>query len=493
MADKSINELPVAPKLTNEGLMVVYQDSQTNSIKGQTIANFARESTAADVQRAVDAANAAETSAQEAADKATEAKNLATKPPYINTTTGTWWIWNETNSTYVDSTVDATMSFTVGTVTTGDPGTEATITNVGTDTDPVLNFVIPKGDTGAPGGVVSFNGRNGVVNPEANDYDVSDIEGLSEALASKVPNWSTTNSFPANAVCAHAGKIWTNTSGAPSTGVTPGTDYSVWNVPYSNRNLLDNWDFRNPVNQRGQTGYSGNSIYTIDRMYIDANCILTVNNGYISLTTNALYAGMLQNVDGNKIISGKSYTISYLLSGGIASHTFIANNDGDWHESFIITPGMYFTIRYNPTTDTWITYLVEHSVSNESIINLYAVKLESGSVSTLANDPPADYGEELRKCQRYYQKIDNAFGYGYTVNGSEALIDIPVPVTMRTTPAITAASLGYLSTTSAFVVTALSVSAIKSNAVRLLAAGTGWSVSTVAALSGAAIALSADL
>lgn len=29
-------------------------------------------------------------------------------------------------------------------------------------------------------------------------------------------------------------------------------------VRISNRNLLDNGDFRNPVNQRGQTSYTGN-------------------------------------------------------------------------------------------------------------------------------------------------------------------------------------------------------------------------------------------
>ena len=33
--------------------------------------------------------------------------------------------------------------------------------------------------------------------------------------------------------------------------------------------------------------------------------------------------------------------------------------------------------------------------------NIVAIKLELGSVSTLANDPPADYGEQLALCQCY--------------------------------------------------------------------------------------------
>ena len=37
---------------------------------------------------------------------------------------------------------------TVGTTTTGDPGTNASVTNSGTDTDVVLDFVIPAGEPG---------------------------------------------------------------------------------------------------------------------------------------------------------------------------------------------------------------------------------------------------------------------------------------------------------------------------------------------------------
>lgn len=40
---------------------------------------------------------------------------------------------------------------TVGTVTTGQPGTQASVTNSGTSTDAVLNFTIPKGEAGQNG------------------------------------------------------------------------------------------------------------------------------------------------------------------------------------------------------------------------------------------------------------------------------------------------------------------------------------------------------
>jgi len=45
---------------------------------------------------------------------------------------------------------------TVGTTTTGAPGTEASVTNVGTATDAILNFVIPAGEAAeiTPGAAV---------------------------------------------------------------------------------------------------------------------------------------------------------------------------------------------------------------------------------------------------------------------------------------------------------------------------------------------------
>ena len=45
----------------------------------------------------------------------------------------------------------AAATVTVGTVTTGEPGTDAIVTNSGTENAAVLDFTIPKGDTGATG------------------------------------------------------------------------------------------------------------------------------------------------------------------------------------------------------------------------------------------------------------------------------------------------------------------------------------------------------
>lgn len=85
-----------------------------------------------------------------------EVETLTANPPYIGAN-GNWYVWDTETSAYVDSGVDASITVTVGTTTTLPAGSSATVTNSGTGTDPVLNFGIPKGDTGAAG----QNGTNG--------------------------------------------------------------------------------------------------------------------------------------------------------------------------------------------------------------------------------------------------------------------------------------------------------------------------------------------
>lgn len=80
------------------------------------------------------------------------------------------------------------------------------------------------------------------------------------------------------------------------------------------RNLLDNSDFRNPVNQRGQTVYDQTSAsgYTIDRWRAQYS-IATVNDGYVTWEAPAIaqYKRFIQWID-TPIEAGKTYTIAML-------------------------------------------------------------------------------------------------------------------------------------------------------------------------------------
>ena len=96
-------------------------------------------------------------------DKYADIEALATNPPYIGQN-GDWWTWDTDTNQYVDSGVDAGVSVSVGTTTTLPAGSSATVTNSGTDTDPILNFGIPQGAAGQNGadGQDGTDGQDGV-------------------------------------------------------------------------------------------------------------------------------------------------------------------------------------------------------------------------------------------------------------------------------------------------------------------------------------------
>ena len=63
--------------------------------------------------------------------------------------------------------VGLTPNLTIGTVATGDPGSEASASITGTDEEPVLNLTIPKGDTGLPGIEASVSDNTLVITTNA--------------------------------------------------------------------------------------------------------------------------------------------------------------------------------------------------------------------------------------------------------------------------------------------------------------------------------------
>lgn len=71
----------------------------------------------------------------------------------------------------------ATVS--VGTVTDGET---ASVVNSGTAQNAKLDFVLPRGAKGDPGGVVSFNNRTGIVMPQKGDYTAADVGAAPEGF-----------------------------------------------------------------------------------------------------------------------------------------------------------------------------------------------------------------------------------------------------------------------------------------------------------------------
>lgn len=210
----------------------------------------------------------------------------------------------------------------------------------------------------------------------------------------------------------------------------------------SNPNLLDNAYFVGggsqlgdgvfPINQRGQASYSWSGGTTFDRWICDYGVTATLQSGGVRVQISALYSGLSQAIPAYKIEDGETYTFSIIVDGTLHSATFTANDDGNWYN---ILFGSDWYVPYQFTNGNWY-FKALNAMNVDAFDHLVsAVKLEKGTVSTLANDPPPDFGEELRKCQRYlfirdYVQTD-LIGHGLSVSATFGIINVTLPVSMR--------------------------------------------------------------
>lgn len=177
-----------------------------------------------------------------------------------------------------------------------------------------------------------------------------------------------------------------------------------------NRNLLINWYFGNPVNQRDVSGTISSAGYFLDRWKLVSGSV-TINTDGITLN------GTMQQVLETAPVG--TVTASALTQAGVGE----------------VVP------TYDSASKT-VTVTADGK-------KLVAVKLEMGSQQTLAhqadgawalNEIP-DYGEELTKCMRYLQVLaapydtsGNGVAIGYANNTVDLWVPIPLAVPMRISP-----------------------------------------------------------
>jgi len=216
----------------------------------------------------------------------------------------------------------------------------------------------------------------------------------------------------------------------------------------SNQNILHNWDFVNSryVNQRGVSSvFSTVGAYFIDRWKLISG---TVFIGTVAgLTINGTIAQVLE------------YEVLASVFASLEMHSGSA------------------TASYDSPTKTF-------SITSSGGV-VRRAKLEIGSSSTLANDPPMDFGKELAVCQRYQLVLGGKYGnydhvgLGLMRTATEAIITIPIPVTLRAVPALTTTGSWRLSNGgTAFTVGSIAFDQLGVGALRVGVTGSGFSVNT---------------
>lgn len=193
----------------------------------------------------------------------------------------------------------------------------------------------------------------------------------------------------------------------------------------SNYNLLDNSDFRNPVNQRGQTSYTEIWGYTIDRWYLSSGdssgsikATVTLTDGGLKFTPSseaAARSALVQRLPQNVLRAGVDYTI------------VAKKSDGDY---------LFGSIEDN--TDSYGFWQVVLFIDTEVTLEWAALYEGEYTAETLPEYQPKGYGAELAECQRYYLHGVGGYCPGLVMADGTITVIVPTPVTMRTTPAATA-------------------------------------------------------
>lgn len=208
-----------------------------------------------------------------------------------------------------------------------------------------------------------------------------------------------------------------------------------------NPNLLDNWYFGRPVNQRGQTEYTEVG-YTVDRWkFTTDGGNVAISNGYLDIYSTKQYGSSLrQKIDPElaKALAGKTVTYSVLAADGDTVFSINMNKNDSYADSFTIEPN---TVSYKtwtfPTDSTNVEFYFEGNAAGH--VRPIAAKLELGDTQTLAhkendkwvlNEIP-DFGEQLRRCQRYYLGSMQRDAPGRVSGNTTAYCVVPIPVTMR--------------------------------------------------------------
>lgn len=271
------------------------------------------------------------------------------------------------------------------------------------------------------------------------------------------------------------------------------------NKYYTNPNLLDNWYFSDPVNQRNGyiipkdtviysdsslsesskigpaayactvvesastyvkvqdakasssyyyaavnaaiPGYCGDR-YTVDRWHLTSDGVLTVADEGIRLTSGALFEPFEYEL--SSLLKGKTVTYSFFFADNtlVTKSAVIPSTWGNWDG--LIEIGDIQLIGLESGKRIWARY--------SSTTTAIAAKLELGSTQTLAhkegdkwvlNEIP-DFGEQLRRCQRYYYqsfkgsslKTNKGACAFIAGTASSAPMALAFPVEMRTTPAV---------------------------------------------------------
>lgn len=302
--------------------------------------------------------------------------------------------------------------------------------------------------------------------------NISSAYGALEEIGGDIPEKRNSDNLPSAIKSVSAvfydelAKKQDKITGIPGQIVGIGDDGAAKATVYpSNDNLLINWYLADPINQRGQTEYTGTG-YNIDcwhGKYTGSDGMVSVVNpgtkdGCVSLYRPAYNAHINQNIENPQQLAGKMITCSILYKNELGGKTHLMMNAkfGSNENLTTIKSASGVSVDYEvlscsvvvPEGITELLVNIESTNAKKSFIR--AAKLELGSEQTLAhkedgawalNDPPPNKALELLKCQKYLFKIvPNSYFWSLRTGSSIISYMVPVPTPMSKTPTLVGSS-----------------------------------------------------
>lgn len=182
-------------------------------------------------------------------------------------------------------------------------------------------------------------------------------------------------------------------------------------VAMARGNILDNGWFR--VNQRGTQSTSVSGSHIVDRWKVVQNMSATIEpDGSITLqptsTGNTYFEQLLPR---GTMTVGEAYTLSILVNGVVHSRTISMRASAVYSALQPAISNVNISIFQTTVGGLDVDMAAIRLTGGTSqTLNISAIKLEKGYISTLALDEPPSYAEDLLRCKRYLHVIQTRSG-----------------------------------------------------------------------------------
>ena len=334
-------------------------------------------------------------------------------PEQLEALTGPQGPQGETGPQGATGATGATPEITIGTVTTGAPGTDASATITGTPEDPVLNLQIPRGN---PGAVQTVNGN------EPDGQGNAQLDGLIYETTAQALEAMSQQQQAALYQQGYRAIVATYNDTVTMHALAEDGSLAWVGCNEDTAQILDNYDFG--IAQAGYGGTHGTQAYAADRWKTNAPSV-SYNDGALSVTGGTWSAEIRQILANSEFIISQNKWITFAIECSSSMPTiyfgiFPADASGNFIDGTYVTSWagvssdmQTYTVACKIPTTAASVYVAVNNPNEQSSAGTYVIAkaacyLGCYTVKTLPPWKEPDQAEDVINCQRYFRPFPKA-------------------------------------------------------------------------------------